>query len=528
MSNRASTFRRVLAEEPSLLHQIRRGVEKESLRVAASQATLAQTPHPAALGSALTHPYITTDYSEALLEFITPVSSSISATEQALANLHRFTAQQLQDEFLWNASMPCIVNGDAGIPIASFGQSNVGLMKRVYRNGLSVRYGRRMQAIAGIHYNFSLPDAFWDTARSALGNRSDATQFQTEGYLSLIRNFFSRVWLLLYLLGTSPTVCASFIQGNRSHPLKPMGEDHHSYYLPFATSLRMGDLGYTSNAQASMNVCYNDLDQYISTLREAILTPHPPYESFAQMENGESAQLNTSLLQIENEYYSPIRPKRVTNSGEAPVVALAHRGVEYVEVRCVDINPFVPFGIDANTMRLLDLFLLACLIDDSPLCDESGQKRNAINLQRMINSGREPGLTLLSQDGSEKPLAELAQPVMARMAEIAAWYDALDTTGTYQEVVNDAQQKLLDPNLTLSSRMLREMEESGQSFWQLAQRYSRQWHAEHLAHSLEPSTLAQLRDEARGSLSRQREIEVQDTQSFEDYLAEFYRQYMKV
>lgn len=528
MSNNASVFRQVLASEPTLLQRIRRGVEKESLRVTASQATLAQTPHPAALGSALTHPSITTDYSEALLEFITPVTSSIAATEQALANLHRFTAQQLESELLWNASMPCIVNGDAGIPIASFGPSNVGRMKRVYRNGLSVRYGRRMQAIAGIHYNFSLPDAFWESARALTENPPDAVQFQTAGYLALIRNFFSRVWLLLYLLGASPTVCASFIQGNRSHPLKPLGDDHHSYYLPFATSLRMGDLGYTSNAQACMSVCYNDLNQYISTLREAILTPHPAYKAFVKMENGEPAQLNTALLQIENEYYSPIRPKRVTKSGEAPVVALAQRGVEYVEVRCVDINPFLPYGIDGNTMRLLDLFLLACLIDESPLCDEAGQDRNAINLQRVVSTGREPGLKLQSQDGSERPLAELAQPILARMDEIAGWYDALDETTAYRDVVSEARRKLSNPDLTLSARMLGEMEETGQSFWQLAKRYSHQWHAEHLADSIESSTLEQLRDEARASLSRQSEIEARDTESFEDYLAEFYLQYADI
>jgi len=528
VSKHASVFRQVLEKNPSLLQQVQRGVEKESLRVTSSQATLAQTPHPAALGSALTHPSITTDYSEALLEFITPVSASISATEQALANIHRFTAQHLEDEFLWNASMPCIVNGDAGIPIASFGHSNVGQMKRIYRNGLSVRYGRRMQAIAGIHYNFSLPDAFWQAAQGAVGQQHDTMQFQTEGYLALIRNFFSRVWLLLYLLGASPTVCASFIQGNRSHPLKPLGEDHHSYYLPFSTSLRMGDLGYTSNAQARMSVCYNDIDQYVSTLREAILTPHSGYKSFVQMDNGERAQLNTALLQIENEYYSPIRPKRVTKSGEAPVVALAKRGVEYVEVRCLDINPFTPFGIDASTMRLMDLFLLACLIDDSPLCDESGQQRNAINLQRVVNTGREPGLTLLSEDDSEVPLAELADAILARMMEIAGWYDATDTAATYQAVVKDAQEKVADPALTLSARMLKEMEDSGQSFWQLAQQYSRQWHVEHLAHPLESQIRAQLRDEAQASLRRQSEIEARDTQNFDDYLAEFYQQYTNV
>ena len=232
MSKYASVFRQVLNEHPELLTQIRRGVEKESLRVTEDQATLAQTQHPTMLGSALTHPAITTDYSEALLEFITPAESSIEATEQSLADLHRFTARQLNKELLWNASMPCIVSGDAEIPIAQFGQSNVGQMKRIYRNGLSVRYGRKMQAIAGLHYNFSLPLDFWSTVQAQIEPGGDPTHLQTDGYLSLIRNFFSRAWVLLYLLGASPTVCASFVQGNRNHPLKPMGDDHHIIISP--------------------------------------------------------------------------------------------------------------------------------------------------------------------------------------------------------------------------------------------------------------------------------------------------------
>ena len=526
MADHSPIYRRLLEAEPQWLRQICRGVEKESLRVSREQATLAQTPHPVELGSALTHSAITTDYSEALLEFITPVSSSISATERALADLHRFTARQLDAELLWNASMPCIVQGDAGIPIAEFGSSNVGQMKRIYRNGLSVRYGRKMQAIAGIHYNFSLPESFWVRASGMAGDNLSQADFQTAGYLALIRNFFSRVWLLLYLLGCSPAVCASFVQGNRSHPLRPMGDDHHSYYLPFATSLRMGDLGYTSQAQAELEVCYNDLDQYISTLRSAILQTHPPYAAFDHMDNGERAQLNTSLLQIENEYYSPIRPKRVTSSGEAPILALTRGGIEYVEVRCVDINPFVPFGIDGDTMRLLDLFLLTCLTDISPACDEAGQRRNKTNLQRTVTHGRDPELTLLSEADEEVSLAELAQPILNRMSEIADWFDR-DTNhdGPYQRIAEEARKKVSDPSLTPSARLLNEMESSGQSFWQVAKKYSGQWHAEHLSQPLDSSALASLEAEAQASIERQRELEADDEEPFEAYLARFYSQY---
>ena len=528
MTNPSTVFRQLLEAQPHWLAEARRGVEKESLRVTRDEATLAQTPHPKGLGSALTHPSITTDYSEALLEFITPASSSIAATEQALASLHRFTAQQLDGEHLWSASMPCIVHGDAGIPIAQFGTSNVGQMKRVYRNGLSVRYGRRMQAIAGIHYNFSLPEAFWSAAHELAGSTLTKEDFQTEGYLALIRNFFSRVWLLLYLLGASPAVCASFIQGNRNHPLQPLGEDHHSFHLPYATTLRMGDLGYTSNAQAGMQVCYNDLSQYVSTLRDAILTPHGPYADFQWMENGEPAQLNTSLLQIENEYYSPIRPKRVTQSGEAPVVALARQGIEYVEVRCVDINPFTPYGIDADTMRLVDLFLISCLIDDSPQCDATGQDRHRVNLQRVVNEGRKPGLTLLSAEDKETPLAELARPILERMSEVASWYDLAQDNAAYAQVVEQAQNQVNDPELTLSARVLEEMQSNQWTFWQFAQQYSRRWHVEHLAGTLPEDVAQMMVNDAEQSILRQRELESQSDTSFDDYLAHFYEQYQSV
>lgn len=528
MAPHSSIFRELLETQPEWLGQIRRGVEKEGLRVTASDATLAQTAHPIGLGSALTHPAITTDYSEALLELITPAYQSIEQTEQALANLHRFTARHLNKEIVWNASMPCIVHGDAGIPIAQFGNSNVGQMKRIYRNGLSVRYGRKMQAIAGIHYNFSLPDTFWQAA-NRVGNTGLSPQaFQTEGYLALIRNFFSRVWFLMYLLGASPAVCASFIQGNKDHPLQPMGNDQHSFFLPHATTLRMGDLGYTSNAQADMDVCYNDLQQYISTLRHAILTPHPPYTQFDKMGNGEQAQLNTSLLQIENEYYSPIRPKRVARSGEAPVVALARQGIEYVEVRCVDINPFTPLGIDADTMRTIDLFLLTCLLDESPLCDAIGQRQNKINLKRMVNRGREPGLTLLSRDGTETPMTELAEPILERMEEIAGWCDTHNAGDEYGRIVSHARKQFADPNLTLSARVLSEIETSQQSFWQLALRYSRQWHEQHLAEPISDATWAAMSHDAATSLQRQEELEAQQKQPFDVYLKQFYRQYENV
>ena len=224
---------------------IRRGVEKESLRVTA-QGALAQTPHPLVLGSALTHPHITTDFSESQVELVTGVHPTAQACLQELQEVHQFTEQAIGEEMLWVSSMPCCLPEDDAIPLGQYGNSNVGLAKNVYRTGLGHRYGRRMQTISGIHYNWSLPEV------------------SSDAYFSLIRNFRRHAFLLLYLFGASPAVNSSFVAG-RQHPLQTLSED--TLYLPYATSLRMGRLGYQSDAQASLAVSYNGLQGYGDSLQ---------------------------------------------------------------------------------------------------------------------------------------------------------------------------------------------------------------------------------------------------------------------
>ena len=507
-----------------LLTSIQRGLEKEGLRVNAANALLSQAAHPPALGSALTHPSITTDYSEALLEFITPVSTDIDAGLAHLEQLQRFTAGKLDDELVWGASMPCIVAGDSGIPIANYGDSNVGTMKRVYRNGLGVRYGRMMQTIAGIHYNFSMPDAFWQQSWEAADQPGSLQDFKTEGYLGLIRNFFTNVWLLIYLTGASPAVCASFLAGNRNHHLQPFDAEGTSLHLPYATSLRMGDLGYNSDAQGSLQICYNGLENYLNTLHEAIMTPHLAYADFDTTPEGEQAQLTTSLLQIENEFYSPIRPKRVTDSGEAPLVALQRAGIEYVEVRCIDINPFLPLGIDADTIRLTDIFLLDCLLSDSPLCDDQTRQRDKENLRRVIDEGRSPSLTLLTSEG-ERPFTDLATARLQAMSESAALLDAAHGGDRYVQALAMAKRRCNDPEQTPSGRVLREMRDQQQPFWRLALDYSSRWHQEFIANPLPASIQAEFEQQSTDSLRSQQTLEAKERQDFDDYLTHFFEQY---
>ena len=387
--------------DKSLLANIVRGIEKESLRVEPN-GQLAKTPHPKALGSALTHPSITTDYSEALLEFITAPSASIDQVLSELEEIHRYTYENIDDELLWVNSMPCQLGEDSSIPVGEYGSSNIGRMKTVYRLGLGHRYGRLMQTIAGIHYNFSVPDSLWMKLQADEGNQQSLQDYKTEGYFALIRNFRRYFWLLLYLFGAAPAVCKSFVR-NREHDLQPVGNDSHSLYKPNATSLRMGNLGYQSDAQSSLIVCYNDIAQYTRTLKGALETPYKHYEHLGLKDSqGNYQQLTTNLLQIENEFYSPIRPKRTAASGETPLEALHNKGVEYIEVRCVDLNPLAACGIDRQTIHFLDTFLLFCLLKDSPKTNNNEYQQITENQRRTVADGRNPDVELVDGEQSRK------------------------------------------------------------------------------------------------------------------------------
>ena len=507
----------------ALVRTIQRGIEKESLRIS-PDGKLAQTPHPSGLGSPLTHKSITTDYSEALLEFITPVSNGIEESLQTLEDIHRFVYREIGDEILWASSMPCIVAGDKGIPVARYGSSNVAKMKTVYRYGLGHRYGRSMQAIAGIHYNFSMPDTFWEKTWREAGRPGERQDYISGRYLDLIRNFQRYSWLLIYLFGASPAVCASFLKGRDNHGLQPFDEQQRSLYLPYSTSLRMGDLGYNSDAQKNLNVCYNSLDNYVHTLRQAILHPHPAYGDIPCGADGDYQQLNDSLLQIENEFYSPIRPKRVTGSGETPLNALVRAGIEYIEVRCVDVNPFSPVGLDAEQIRFMDAFLLYCLLKDSPPCNDNEQEQQAQNLEAVVNRGREPGLKLRADD-DEVLLSHWGQEIMREMAPVAELLDAAHDSSDYTLAITSQGEKLTDSEKTPSARVLREMRERDLPFFRLAMSYSEQW-AQHFTRSPMPAEkAAEFERESRLSLKAQTAIETSDDISFEQYLSNFFVQY---
>lgn len=498
------------------LAEKRLGIEKESLRVTPA-GRLARTPHPPALGSALTHPYITTDYSEALIELVTPPAHESWEALQCLVDLHQFVYANIGDEMLWSTSMPCSVSRDEDVPLAWYGTSNVGTMKHVYRRGLGHRYGRLMQAIAGVHFNFSVGAPFW---RALLGAaRADDPAEISARYFGLLRNFRRYGWLTLYLFGASPALCRSFLGDNAAD----LEEYDGTLFGQHATSLRMSDVGYKNKVQSRLEIPVNDIDEYIAGLKRATETPYEGYERIGVVVDGEYRQLNANMLQIENEYYSLVRPKRVARSGEKPSHALQRGGVEYVEVRALDVSPFDPAGVNQQQIRFLETMLVYCLLADSPPIDEAEQQRIDRNQLAVARHGRDPQLRL-ERRGSKVRLRDWAAQLCEQMLPVADLFDG-GGPRCHSDAVEQQLAAVHEPERTPSARVLADMRASGESFFEYALRVS-QLHRDYFDALVEVNEarrehLVKLATESR---RRQAEIEAADSESFGEFLERYFAQ----
>jgi glutamate--cysteine ligase len=508
----------VNSRERAVLQGGLKGIEKESLRVD-PEGRLAQTPHPRSLGSALTHEHITTDYSEALLELVTPAFKESWQLLQYLCDLHQFVYRHIGDELLWATSMPGVLSGDDEIPVAHYGSSNIGRMKEVYRIGLGYRYGRMMQAISGVHFNYSFPALFWEVLVEAEQRRKADQAFISDRYFALLRNYRRYGWLILYLFGNSPALCASFVAG-REHSLKTLTPQ--TLYEPYATSLRMSDLGYRNKSQSGVEISVNSLEEYVRDLTAAVSTPHPEYQRIGVKVNGEYRQLNANLLQIENEYYSYIRPKRVARSGEHPSQALRRGGVEYVEFRALDVSAFDPVGVNQNKLRFLEAFAALCALKSDEPIGAGEQHDLDANHAVVARRGREPGLKL-NRNGRPVELRTWALELIDSMRGICELLDSGDELRPYTAALELQEAKVKDVELTPSARTLEELRTTGESFNQMALRMSKVHKAYFL--DLYPPNEQRLEEfaaEAEESVRRQREIEQADTVTFEQYLAEYF------
>lgn len=501
------------------------GLEKESLRVL-PEGGISQMPHPVAWGSALTHPQITTDFSEALAELVTPPCDSVTEVIQSLDDIQNFVYRNLDNEILWATSMPCVVAGETSIPLAQYGSSNAAQMKTAYRRGLGLRYGRAMQVIAGVHFNYSFSDKFWSHYQQLLNNTDVSQDFISEQYMGMVRNLLRYGWLVPYLFGASPAVCKSFLNGKQTI-LQEFNSN--TYFEPYATSLRLGDIGYQNNKEdlAGIKACYDSLEAYIKSMQCAINTPYPGYEEIGVKQGDKYLQLNTNILQIENEYYSSVRPKQILQGNEKPSTALRKRGIAYVELRSLDVNAFDPHGINSEQLYFLEVFMLFCLLQPSPELSKSEVAAIDENLLLVAHQGRKPGLDLqrvnLRQETEKISLQDWAAELCNKMKPVASLLDRANHSENYFSSVKAQIASVFDPELTPSARMLAEMKENDEGFFHHAQRMSKYHYHYYKTHPLADDKVKAFEKMASESLAKQQQIESEDAVSFDEYLESYFK-----
>lgn len=519
MATKPSRRRSALAQasREGLLATGLKGIERECLRVTA-QGRIAQTPHPRELGSALTHPYIKTDYSEALLELITPPALSLDETFDFLHALQIFCYANLRGEYLWAPSMPPSVEGDQSIPIAWYGTSNSGMMRHIYRRGLAWRYGRVMQSIAGVHFNYSLPAALWEILQTEDNDERPLVEYSADVYFGLIRNFHRLGWLVLYLFGASPAMSATYMGGSRDG----FGSlDDDTLYQPYATTLRMSDVGYRNRAQSELDVSYNSLEAYVAGLRHATSTVAPRYAALGTRVDGEWRQLNANILQIENEYYSIIRPKQTTHSGERPIAAMQRRGVEYVEVRALDLNPYSLLGMERAGGRFIEALLLYCLREESPPATPQDRRECERNQDCVAREGRRPGLVLTDR-GRPRALRDWALTIMDAIGEVAVLLDQAAGGDEYFQAFEHYRAMIEEPDRTPSAAVLKDIQARRESFVDFGLRLSAMHAEEYRQAKLDTRRQAEFVATAMASLREQAALESDSQMSLASFIEHYF------
>jgi glutamate--cysteine ligase len=410
--------------------------------------------------------------------------------------------------------MPCVINANEEIPIAAYGTSNTGQMRTVYRRGLGFRYGRAMQAIAGAHFNFSLPQEFWEVYREHRRVDAPLAAFKSEQMMGLVRNYRRRAWLVVYLFGASPAFCKSF-RPERHELLDEL--DKATWFGPYATSLRMSDIGYRNSTQARLSISANSLQDYVAGLTAAVTTADPRYAAIGVFVDGEFRQLNANVLQIENEYYSSVRPKPKDRTIRA-IAALRRNGVEYVEIRTLDLNALDPVGVNQAQMRLLEALLLYCLLADSPPISQAEQVEIDARDVQVAREGRRPGLQL-SMNGRPAGLRATALALLRDIAPVASLLDA--DSRDYSAGVEAARAAVEDPELTPSAKLIAELTSNSASFFEYGLELARSHREYFLSLPLDPAKEAMLDAAAAKSLAETEALEAAKDVPFAEYLKRY-------
>jgi glutamate--cysteine ligase len=332
--------------------------------------------------------------------------------------------------------------------------------------------------------------------------------------MGMIRNFRRVGWLVTYLFGASPAFSRSFRPQGHAR-LEPLSQD--TWYAPNSTSLRMSDMGYRNTTQSRLSVSVNSLDAYLGELTRALTTVEPRYEAMGVAVDGSYRQLNANILQLENEYYSSIRPKPASKKPRL-ISALRNTGVEYVEVRTLDLNPFAPLGVTAEQARFIEVLLIYCMLADSaPISDD---EQAEIDQRELIVAweGRKPGLRL-ERDGESVTLRGWALELLDQFSRVASLLDG--DAPVYSGAVSDAREAALDPGLTLSARVLREINSQRQSFFEWAFEIAVRHKQRLLEYRYPDGRYDELDRIARQSLAEAQALETAEEPPFEEFLGEF-------
>ena len=483
-----------------------RGIEKEGLRTVSRR--LSNKSHPKSLGSALTNKYITLDYSECLLEMVTPPLKEVEELIDFLKNLHIFVYDKLNSkQILWASSMPCTIPVDKDIPIANFGSSNIGKMKHIYRYGLGHRYSRKMQSIAGIHYNFSFSDEFWQKYMQEKKISKSLKDVKNSEYFSIIRNILRYSDLLIYLFGCSPIADESFLKKSENKCL---------------TSIRMSKFGYTSDKQKQIKIFYDDLHEYNDKLVKFMHKKDKDYQNIGIKNNGQYQQLNDCVLQIEDEYYNIVRPKQSQSKKKTPSQKLNDKGVEYIELRLIDLNVFSPMGISKEQIYFLDIFILFCLSEKSPLISKEELKIIEKNHQRIISSGCEKHFMHIQNNQELICFKEWGKNIFTKLISIAKQIDEVSQTTHYSDSINFYHNQFKSSN-NLANKFKKELKESQLNFVEFVEQKSKQYQKYFLQQEKNSTIQNLLEKEVQTSIEKQQELEENFDESFEQFLQQHYQ-----
>ena len=495
------------------------GIEKEALRVEELQISLKS--HPRSLGSALCNPYITTDFSEAQPELITPPFSNEKKTLSFLEDIHHYFFYNNKEEILWPFSMPPLVNGKK-IPIAYYGSSNLGLFKHIYRKGLSHRYGKLMQIISGVHFNYSLPNEIWENGLIAEDDKgklenSNIIFGRSKRYFGMLRNVLRMNWVILYLFGASPILTKDFIT-SRKESFKRL--DDSTFFLPYATSLRMSDYGYQNLSRVKYTISTNSLNEYVSDLVYATETTNAEYASICDDHSDSRAQISPNILQIEAEYYAIARAKSNMISNDRFAYKLSNGGVDFIELRSLDLNPFSRIGIDRETTLFLEVFLIYSFFKLSEPISNSEQQVIFKNDIDVAKYGRREDLKL-NRDGKQIKLKDWAHEILDEMLPIAEILDSRNLN-QYTKTIKLMKSRVQNPAETLSGVLLDKVTNNKQSFTELGNSIGESNKAYFLNKTKKENPHWELLErESNNSFNRQKVLE-EDKTSFEDYKRSYF------